>query len=92
MKFLSVILLIFFAGCIPYVPPPSPKYVDKIKVTFTNQVKGDFYIQIMKVGGWQNVLILRGMNVGNHVDTINYVSGLYRIITVGDSTNIFPIK
>lgn len=93
MKLFISILFVFFLGCNPYVPPsPSVQYVDKIEVYFNNQMAGDFYVQMKSGNTWENVLILRNVQIGKHYDTIPYALGLYRIITVGDSTQIFNIK
>jgi hypothetical protein len=85
-------LLLFLSGCIPFVNPPSPTYSDKIQVELQNEITGDFYIQHLSNGKWQNVLILRSASVGTHIDTIPYLSGLYRIVTTSDSSNISIIK
>lgn len=92
MKLFSTILFVIFSSCIPYVPPATPKYLDKIQVKLENEMQGDFYVQYLSGNTWQNVLILRNVKVGTHYDTIPFVAGLYRIITIGDSTNIFSVK
>ena len=92
MSKLFTICLICFTGCIPYVPPTSPTYENRIQVTFSNEIAGDFYVQMRSGNTWQNVLILRNVSTGNHIDTIPFVQGLYRIITMGDSTEIVNIK
>ena len=74
------------------MPPPSPVYENKIQVTFTSEVAGDFYLQMKNGGGWQNLLVFKNVKAGNYIDTIPYTAGLYRIVTQGDSTTIVNIK
>lgn len=91
MKRFISILFVFLLGCTPY-SPPTIQYADKIEVYLNNQMAGNFYVQMLSGNTWGNVLILRNVQTGKHYDTIPYVPGLYRIITVEDSTQIFNIK
>lgn len=73
--------------------PPAPKYIDEVAVEFTNQQSPrDFFIQYNNGLSWQNILVLRNASMGKQLDTIPYAAGMYRIVTEGDTSNIFIIK
>jgi len=89
MKKLAIIL--FLSSCSPKIVPVT-NYKTAIQVSFTNEIAGNFFIQKYEMNRWVNDVTLNDLEVGEHIYTITYVAGLYRIKTFNDSTEAVLIK
>lgn len=91
MKLAVTILSFLLAGCTPNIIPVVTTKTG-IEVSFTNEIKSDFKIQVQQNKTWITVKEYKGLPTGTHTDTLNYVVGLYRVWCPLDSTQIINIK